>query len=618
MKLKLPEALPSINGWGLVAYRLVWCALFALSLIQLVWFDYAFEKQAQRAVAALYSVGLRDLGTDGAGERVAPSSDEARHAGVVNGALLLAIDGQPLALGNDYLRSSVTLEKRLMAADGKTFTLTLLLDDGSRRDIVLTKRESRLRDAYAGSGLTFALQRAMVYWIGMASSALILMVAALLFVRRPRDPVAALFSLGLVLNLFVPSMIFSALPVLISSLVGASGFLLTILALSAFPNGRFEPRWVWTGAPFSLLYLVSAVSVGGALTGIALLNLSFALLTIGIPLAALFVRYRQSTATVVRQQIKFVALGFFGTASCVALATGINSIAEHVADLSEGTRAWCALATAALFALQGILIAVGLLIALLRFRLYDADAVITRSAAFAFLTLLLGAAFAGTEKVIEVLGEEFFGESSHAMAAGLGAAVAAAMVAPLHSRIHHWAEHRFQKALAHLRRTLPAMVADMREFATLDDLLPAVVAALDKSMLPSRVAVLVAEDGHALRPVLRRHIDDSDVSAWLDRWRHGDRQLVELDRDDPLFPVRLRLRAEGMPTVGWLLLGPRPDGSVHGKDQRNALEALADPLARAIHIVRRRDARDAWLLGRLRAVEAELSQLLRTAATPSS
>ena len=44
--------------------------------------------------------------------------------------------------------------------------------------------------------------------------------------------------------------------------------------------------------------------------------------------------------------------------------------------------------------------------------------------------------------------------------------------------------------------------------------------------------------------------------------------------------------------IGWLLVGPRPDGSLLSKDEQRALIDVADPITRAIRNVTRREARE--------------------------
>ena len=71
--------------------------------------------------------------------------------------------------------------------------------------------------------------------------------------------------------------------------------------------------------------------------------------------------------------------------------------------------------------------------------------------------------------------------------------------------------------------------------------------------------------------------------------------------------------------MGWLLLGPRPDNSLYGKDEREALCDIADPLARAVRIVLLREERQAqeqsWqqqFEERFAQLEAMLARLTRS------
>jgi hypothetical protein len=75
--------------------------------------------------------------------------------------------------------------------------------------------------------------------------------------------------------------------------------------------------------------------------------------------------------------------------------------------------------------------------------------------------------------------------------------------------------------------------------------------------------------------------------------------------------MRMPLEADGHGRVGWLLLGPRPDGSFYGKDEREALTEIADPVARAVEIVRAREARVAEQSQVIARIERELDALRR-------
>ncbi|MDB5420345.1 MAG: hypothetical protein JWR59_292 [Brevundimonas sp.] len=62
-----------------------------------------------------------------------------------------------------------------------------------------------------------------------------------------------------------------------------------------------------------------------------------------------------------------------------------------------------------------------------------------------------------------------------------------------------------------------------------------------------------------------------------------------IDRRDATWPLRLALPGGGA-AVGWMLLGPRPDGTLPRTDERDALEDIAEPVGRAIRVARRREA----------------------------
>src|SRR5262245_3471009 len=93
------------------------------------------------------------------------------------------------------------------------------------------------------------------------------------------------------------------------------------------------------------------------------------------------------------------------------------------------------------------------------------------------------------------------------------------------------------------------------------------------------------------------------IDPWLSGWQPARPDGIDLDEADELFPVRVPLEAEGHGRVGWLLLGPRPDGSLFGKAEYEAIEEIAEPVARAIQVTVSRAEREAKLEERLKAIE---------------
>jgi hypothetical protein len=279
------------------------------------------------------------------------------------------------------------------------------------------------------------------------------------------------------------------------------------------------------------------------------------------------------------------------------------------------------------FGLPPVFVTAGLLVSLFKYRLYDAEAVVSRSVAYAALTAILLALFAATQKAIELLGEEIIGDSLGVLADVIGAAVATVMVVPLHHRLTGWAERRFQKQLIRLRQDLPALVGDLRELAPATRIAAATLESVSRAVRSTRAALVVADEVIGLRSVEAR-----DFEAWRASWQPSPRPGIDADRADPWFPLRLPLEADGHGRVGWLLLGPRPDGSFYGRDEREALLAIADPVARALEIAGQRETHEAaererWreqaglnasIAQALAAIEGRLDLVLAPKAAPAA
>ena len=83
----------------------------------------------------------------------------------------------------------------------------------------------------------------------------------------------------------------------------------------------------------------------------------------------------------------------------------------------------------------------------------------------------------------------------------------------------------------------------------------------------------------------------------------------DLSSADAIFPVRVPLQSktDDGRSIGWLLVGPRPDGSLLSKDEQRALIEVAGPTTRAIRVVARREQREHALERRIEALEARLA-----------
>lgn len=591
--MRLPSALPRLTGRWLAAYRVLWVLLFVSGLCAATWGEWKDQERRDRAHDAMAGVGLA-MSVDG----LEPMGSAAVAVGVPPKSRLVAIDGVPATWNG---RGQAEAAGRLEGPAGSTVEVTLSSADGATGNFVLTRSPDHLRAADAVAPMPRAARSVLYLTMDVLESALILMVVALMFWRRPNDPVAALFSVG-VLGMMASNNIL-LLPLSSMGLEIANGVLSAaawcfFLAMLVFPGGRFDSRWTWIGGALALVWaILGASNIDGhpLIFPLTLTILGLCILSIGR-------RYFRASAGVERQQIKWTLLGVvvFVVLALVSLAI------DHAAGRSDDaqlkllaaivSRMATSIGTATLFG--------GLLVSILRHRLYDADLAISRSVSAGALTLTVVAIFAGAEKAIEVFGEQYLGGSFGNMAGALAAGLAAAVILPLHHGLSRWSEKRFQGALVRMRKRLPHDMDEMRDADT--------VACLSETAMRHAMAGVRASSG----AVLVREGDDSAVAAQSQpgevAWRpEGDEAGLHLDKRDPVWPLRLALPAGGGTIAGWLLLGPRPDGTLPGKDEREALEAIAEPVGRAIRVAQRREQDAAAARARFERLEASVRALKR-------
>lgn len=400
--------------------------------------------------------------------------------------------------------------------------------------------------ATIGFALFQATAQPVVLGLRMLKAMIVGAVAAVLFWRRQRDPVAAVLSLSFLCWMITSTFDFttsSVLPMLLDRL----RFLLFAVALLLFPDGNWAPSWTRGVALGSCIVFALGVleAVGLATTS---LFLPLAILCVLAAISGLIQRFRITDEETQRQQLKWVALG-------LVTGVGLILIARAAATLSGPS-----IASEATFQIGIVAVALGFLVPLLRYRLYDAEAVISRSAAYAVLTVALVGIFAGSEALIESLGQRYLQSGIGQVSGAIAASVAAVLLTPLHARVVGWAELRFQRDLVVLRTELPELLMDVPEHWT-----------------PSQV-------GQAALPKIVDAVQATQAAIVL----NDDLIAVEGSSPDPIdlsssrFPLQLAMRCPFRGLQGWLLLGPRPDGSGYGRDGVSALESIIPALRRAL------------------------------------
>ena len=559
----LPAALPPLRGAPRTLFLSTWWVLFTLCSVGLVT-DVLYNYRRTQEIPPTQLVGIA-VQQDGTGLVIVQAlGREATIAGVHRGDRLLTVDGHAVAD-----RSS--LYARLAGPIGSTVTLVTRrgADEPAMRR--LTRDPVHQREAFASAGLNRFVYELLTGVGSELGNVPVLFFAAILITLRSRDPLAPWASLTMLLGLICAG-VGAGIPgvggnadALLMQVARPVWELLLFSMLALFPDARFRPRWVLAVIVLIVVAVASwsILPIGDGARGVA--TVALFLIVLAPPVA----RYRAMAPGIARQQVRWGLLGLGWAAAGIVAQLVLNLLIGPATSFAQ--TAWLTIALNFVYVGLTLLIFGTITVALLRYRLYDAEATISRSVAYGALTLALLGVFAGTEKLIEILGEEYFGEQLGALAGGLGAALAAVLIVPFHHRVTHWAEKRFRSGLMRLRHGLPLLVGDMRETATPAMLAEAMLKRVEAGVRARHGAVLV---GDTLLDV--RDLDEAVARDWLARQPDLPREGLEIDRADPLFPLRLSLRADGVGQVGWLLLGSRPDGTFFGREERAALRDIAD------------------------------------------
>jgi hypothetical protein len=181
-------------------------------------------------------------------------------------------------------------------------------------------------------------------------------------------------------------------------------------------------------------------------------------------------RFRRARE-VERQQLRWVALAtvliaLLAVINLAALALGAYALAPLVGGLNPP------------------ILAVGIGAAILRYRLYDLDRIISRTLAYGLLTLLLGAGYAA---VALGLGQLLGRDSSLAVA---GATLAmAAVFQPARRRIQVVVDRRFNRRRLDAARTIAAFSDRLRDQVDLDTLSAELLAVVEDTMQPNQASL---------------------------------------------------------------------------------------------------------------------------------
>ncbi len=231
----------------------------------------------------------------------------------------------------------------------------------------------------------------------------------------------------------------------VGAAVGAIVVAAGVVAVSPFPAGTYPPD------------IVNPLAIGGS-AGDALVslgNLVDFVLFVVLLLAAwsLVIRYRRAQG-VEREQLKWFAFfGIIAVASFIFAAANVSNATGPLATID--TIAW----TTGFVALAMIPVAIG--IAILRYRLYEIDRLISRTISWAVVSLLVVGIFAGCVLALQALLASVL--RSNELAVAGSTLLVFALFQPIRRRVQRLVDRRFNRARYDAEATVSAFAGRLRD-----------------------------------------------------------------------------------------------------------------------------------------------------------
>jgi hypothetical protein len=613
-RLRLPRRVPDFGPRGFFLFRLVWYVAFALAVVAPIagtWFRLA-DAGRNSALVAGSRAGVA-LGQDDLTRIRFPVGPAAAAAGIRPGDRIVAIDTIPVSplvrlpspadlKGAGTETDQLLFGDLLAGSEDREVLLRLRSPGGRERDVAMRTGESHIEQAARARSIPSGLL-SFVDLLQLLTYPFLLVSAWLLYKRKRFDVVSSIVSLAILLTMGTeqPSASFLVLvagvPEGVHRALYDLGHICLIGGILLFPHGRLSPRVT--------LALLAALPLLLFLHG----DIYRSMLIAGMAAAVLLFLWRLRTATGdERQQLKWAVFGFSGYVFFLGLSLTADMLKLGAPSL--GQQLLLEVTAGFAFGLAFLLLQAGLLVALLRYRLYDAEVAISRSASFALIALILAGIFAATMEGVKEVILRLFGRDAGSIAPIVGAALSTVMINPVYERVQAWAERRFQRRLVEMRRDLPDCLRDLRHFASLPELVEEVLRRISSGVRSARLALIL--DG---RPAGTRGTDAAQVEAWLARTALDPACSSGVETGDAFFPLRRPLSLDDGTCLGWVLLGPHPDRSRLSTAELDALDELAGPLARAVRVVLAREARERGIAEALAHQQRRIDALAATIDT---
>jgi len=320
-------------------------------------------------------------------------------------------------------------------------------------------------------------------------------IGAVMFRKRPAAPMALLTSLMLItLMATFSKSTFAAMSTVpeLEGIVRAVffvGFGSFVLVFAFFPNGRSVPARAWMSAPVLATIVLALPELPRVLAMYPdrppdfaevtwTLDLTFVIGILAFAVVCQVYRYRKVSTHSERLQAKWVILPLSLIVMQLFL---IFVLSQPVFEFG----AWTGWAQLSLIP-ASLMLPVGVAAAILRYRLYDIERIVSRTVSYGLLTVLLFGTYATLVFVLRQLmplqGDLAVAGSTLAMAA---------LANPMRSRIQRAVDRRFNRTHTDAARALSEFTDTLRRASDLDAVAAQLHSAVERTFQPERLSVWV-------------------------------------------------------------------------------------------------------------------------------
>ena len=190
---------------------------------------------------------------------------------------------------------------------------------------------------------------------------------------------------------------------------------------------------------------------------------------------SMVVRYRRSD-TIGRQQLKWFAVSLIAAIGGMAIAALASTLTDRPPE-----------AGLAFFGFCGALVPIAIGIAILRYRLYDIDRIVSNAIGYGLVTVVLSAVFISVDLLLVAVSSRIVpGLEGNGIAVAAATLVAAALFTPVRRQVQRAVDHRFHRARYDAELTAASLAARLRDEVDVGRLREDIVDVVTRSVEPTR------------------------------------------------------------------------------------------------------------------------------------